>query len=110
MKFRDEIIDKILDKEWKILIKEHRGGSYQSKIYFERYLNQIIIKDCDSHSIYDFAEIDSLVVTKIDNEKVVLSGKKLGTEYYDEWILLEIEDKIVDNEDDHDWLKSEGEF
>jgi len=35
MKFRDEIIDKILDKEWKILIEEHGGGSYQCSIYFE---------------------------------------------------------------------------
>ena len=99
MKFRDEIIDKILGKEWKILIEEH-GGSYHCSIYFERYLNQIIIKDCNSHSIYDFAEIDSLVITKIDNEKVVLSGKKFGNEYFDEWILIEIDEKIVEKEDD----------
>jgi len=104
MKFRDEIIDKILSKEWKILIEEHGGGSYQCSIYFERYLTQIIIKDCDSHSIYDFAEIDSLVITKIDDEKVVLSGKKLGNEYYDEWILLEVEEKIITKEVP-DWLK-----
>jgi len=105
MKFRDEIIDKILDKEWKLLIEEHRGGSYHCLIYFERYLNQIVIKDCDSRSIYDFAEIDSLVITKIDDEKVVLSGKKLGNEYFDEWILMETEEKIVDknNEDDDSW-------
>jgi len=101
MKFRNEIIDKILDKEWKILIEEHGGGSYQYSIYFERYLNQIIIKDCNSHSIYDFAEMDSLVITKIDDEKIVLSGKKLGNEYFDEWILLEIEEEIIENEDDN---------
>jgi len=105
MKFKNEIIDKILTKEWKILIEEHGGESYQSKIYFERYLNQILIKDCNNHSIYDFAEIDNLVITKIDDEKVVLSGKKLGNEYFDEWILLEIEDKIVEKDDDPDWIK-----
>jgi len=98
MKFRDEIIDKILDKEWKILIEEHGGGSYQCSIYFERYLNQIIIKYCDNHSIYDFTEVDTLVVTKIDDEKIILSGKKLGNEYFDEWILLEVEEKVIDKE------------
>jgi len=107
MKFKDEIIDKILNKEWKLLIEEHGGGSYHCKIYFERYLNQIIIKDCNSHSIYDFAEIDSLVTTKIDDEKVILSGKKLSNEYYDEWILLEIEEKIVGKGNkDGDWPDS----
>ena len=94
MKFKDEIINQILDKEWKILIEEHGGGSYQCSIYFERYLNQIIIKDCNSHSIYDFTEMDSLVITKIDSEKVILSGKKLGNEYFDEWILMEIEEDL----------------
>jgi len=103
MKFKDKIINQILEKEWKILVEEH-GGSYQYSIYFEKYLNQIIIKDCNSHSIYDFAEIDSLVITKIDDEKIVLSGKKLGNEYFDEWILMEIEEKIVENEDE--WLKN----
>jgi len=103
MKFRDEIIDKILGKKWKILIEEH-GSSYHYSIYFERYLNQIIIKDCNNHSIYDFTEVDTLVVTKIDDEKVILSGKKIGNEYYDEWILLEVEEKIVGNEVP-DWLK-----
>jgi len=105
MKFRDEIIDKILDKEWNILIEERGGGSYHCLIYFERYLNQIIIKDCDSHSIYDFAEIDSLVIAKIDDEKVILSGKKLGNEYFYEWILMEIDEKIIDKEDGPDWIK-----
>ena len=101
MKFKDEIINQILNKEWKILIEEH-GGSYQCSIYFERYLNQIIIKDCSSHSIYDFAEVDSLVITKIDDEKIILSGKKFGNEYFDEWILLEVDGKIVENEDKND--------
>jgi len=108
MKFKDEIINQILDKEWKILIEEHGGGSYQCSIYFERYLNQIIIKDCNNHSIYDFTEMDSLVITKIDSEKVTLSGKKLGNEYYDEWILMEIEDKIINknDKDDDNWPDS----
>ena len=101
MKFRDEIIDKILDKEWEILIEEH-GSSYQYSIYFEKYLNQIIIKNCDSHSIYDFAEIDSLFIPKIDGEKVILSGKKLSNEYFDEWILLEVEEKVI-NKDNGVW-------
>jgi len=102
MKFKDEIINKILGKEWKLLIEEH-GGSYHCSIYFERYLDQIIIKDCNNHSIYDFTEVDTLVVTKIDDEKIILSGKKLGNEYFDEWILMEVEEKIIDKELP-DWL------
>ena len=40
MKFKDDIIDKILGIEWKLLIEEHGGGSYHYSIYFEKYLNQ----------------------------------------------------------------------
>ena len=65
--------------------------------------NSHSIKDCNSHSICDFTEMDSLVIIKIDSEKVVLAGKKVSNEYFDEWILLEIEEKIIDNKEDDDW-------